>query len=213
MLVDNDDDDAVIVDKETDNEVDFLGVEVEKEKEEKKEEKKQEEIKQEEIKQEENNDNSNNNDNNNDYNNNNNDDDDKPILNYRDKQRLWVKSANSGKWRECVIIKEKRNKVKVHFLSFHRKYDEWLLTSSDRVSQTKPELQIEDGDVISVYSNKMKQWIIAEVSSIKIKTNRVQITLIGTEKQVWLQIDDPRLSVSIKEPDDPFNGNIADDSI
>ena len=122
-----------------------------------------------------------------------------PILNYREKQRIWVKSE-TGKWRECAIIAEKRNKIRVHYLTYHRKYDEWLLTSSDRVSQTKPMGPPEEGDVLSTWSNKMKKWIVAEVNNIKARTNRIQLNLVGTDKQIWLMMDDKRISMTMKEP-------------
>ena len=123
---------------------------------------------------------------------------------YKGMRRIWAKSVNSGKWRECAIIAEKRNKIRVHYLTFHEKYDEWLLTSSDRVSQNKPasnaDSDINEGDLVSVFSRKQQEWIIGEINNLSQRTNRIQVNYIGVEKQEWLQMNDPRLSLSLKEP-------------
>ncbi len=45
-------------------------------------------------------------------------------------ERVWVeyrpaKSATK-KWRECTVVEEEKNCLKIHYISFHPKYDEWL---------------------------------------------------------------------------------------
>ena len=50
-------------------------------------------------------------------------------------RRLWCESnSDPNVHRECVIVKEKEDQYKVHFISYHPKYDIWLEKNSSRLS-------------------------------------------------------------------------------
>ena len=55
---------------------------------------------------------------------------------YEDNEkRIWCESSsNPNIHRECVIVEEKGDKYKLHFISYHEKYDVWVEKNSKRLS-------------------------------------------------------------------------------
>jgi len=41
-------------------------------------------------------------------------------------KRIWVQSVATKKWRECAILEETDTQYRVHYISYHPKYDELI---------------------------------------------------------------------------------------
>eukprot|EP01084_Bolivina_argentea_P025022 46563_1 len=121
------------------------------------------------------------------------------------KPRIWCQSAkNKDIYRECEVVEEKEDQIKVHFVSYHEKYDCWLERKSDRLSKQRPRgNELIKGDNMSAWSGEFKGWLEAEV--VAVNDDQVQISWVGNNDlpSIWLPSDSPKLSVSHKKHNAP----------
>lgn len=113
---------------------------------------------------------------------------------------VWVESVLSKKWRECVVLERKENKVKVHFISYHKKYDKWI--DAALAFRERPHGgRLLVGDNLSCWSPDFSAWLEVEIVECDDNNNRVQVAFVGTaEVQAeWIDSNSYRLSITHKK--------------
>eukprot|EP01084_Bolivina_argentea_P001486 2736_1 len=122
--------------------------------------------------------------------------------------RVWVLSMTTKIWREVVIIKKKSSQVKVHWISFHKKYDEWVGINSDRLSLKRPNgTKLSIGDNVSLFSPQFSAWLEAEVTDVNESCNEVEVLLVSPNdtqfEKEWLDTESKRMSIQHRKFDEP----------
>ena len=115
-------------------------------------------------------------------------------------QHVWVRSKTK-KWRECSVLEKDENegKIKIHFIGYDDKFDEWLELSSKRLELDRPVAGLSLDDDVWVYDNERNTWRKGRVAEVKQDTIKVSYN-DNWSKYEWLTTDDPRISFLHKEP-------------
>jgi len=119
--------------------------------------------------------------------------------------RLWVKSRATGKWRECTVVELDNGKMKIHYISYHPKYDEWISNDDERVCLERPTKMLEKDDNVSVYDLETRAWVEAEVTQVDEAESKVEVRYVGSEKREWILIDSKRISAFHKDGDAQYD--------
>ncbi|ETO13268.1 LISK family protein kinase, partial [Reticulomyxa filosa] len=124
------------------------------------------------------------------------------------KKRTWILSNKRTNWRECEVVDETDTQLKVHYISYHPKFDEWIDKDSDRIqgSSSRDINSLRKGDNLSAWYPKIQAWTEAEIELIDTKENKVKIAYIGTHDGAYLPLNSAKLSIVHKKLNDPFTG-------
>jgi len=131
----------------------------------------------------------------------------KVIKHENNNTRIWVLSK-ANKWRECAIVGENEQKTQflVHYITFNPIFDEWIDKNGQRIKYERRLDEIEVDDNVSVYSLELQLWVEAEIVQIDKDKNRIKVAFVGFDKEEWIDIQSPRISLIHQEPDEPYNG-------
>jgi len=120
--------------------------------------------------------------------------------------RIWVLSKQAKVWRECCIVDETEQQILIHYISFSPKYDEWMDKNDERIKYQRPRENLDINDNVSIYSLELEAWVEAEVVNVEKDKNRLKIMYVGVDKEEWLDMQSPRISIFHKNADDSYNG-------
>jgi len=127
-----------------------------------------------------------------------------------EEKRTWVMSKRKANWRECEVVDETDSSIKVHFISYHSRYDEWIEKSSERIKAKRETQDLKKGDNLSAWFPKIEGWAEAEVEEIDREQNEIRINYVGTKDGAYLPLNSAKLSISHKKPNDPFDGKATE---
>eukprot|EP00485_Elphidium_margaritaceum_P006783 CAMPEP_0202694910 /NCGR_PEP_ID=MMETSP1385-20130828/8642_1 /ASSEMBLY_ACC=CAM_ASM_000861 /TAXON_ID=933848 /ORGANISM="Elphidium margaritaceum" /LENGTH=378 /DNA_ID=CAMNT_0049350845 /DNA_START=148 /DNA_END=1284 /DNA_ORIENTATION=+ len=138
--------------------------------------------------------------------------------------RVWVQSTASDKWRECMVIAERKaeSRIRVHYMSYSDLYNEWIRLPSKRVSFDRPHKgnKLCVGDNFSVYVTELKGrkehgWLEAEIVATNPNTQEICFRIVsdhGVDNKMWKPLQDVAKFISLRHRkyDDPPPSKMED---
>jgi len=118
-------------------------------------------------------------------------------------KRTWVLSKKKNHWRECEVVEENDHALKVHYISYHPKFDEWIEKTSDRLRARRLAQDLKKGDNLSAWYPKVRAWTEAEIEEIDLAKNTIRVAFIGTREAAVFHLNSGKLSVVHKRSNEP----------
>ncbi|ETO08495.1 hypothetical protein RFI_28892 [Reticulomyxa filosa] len=115
-------------------------------------------------------------------------------------KRTWILTRKQIHWRECEVIDERHDAIKVHYISYHSKFDEWIDKSSHRIRAMREHAQLQKGDNVSAWYPKLNQWREAEVEEVDAEKKRIRIAYVYTADVAYVPFSSSKISVIHKNP-------------
>jgi len=122
-------------------------------------------------------------------------------------KRTWILSNKRANWRESEVVAERSDAIKVHYISYNDKFDEWIPKTSDRIRGTKEIKDLQKGDNLSAWYPKVHAWIEVEAQEIDRQNNRIKVIFVGTNDVAYMSMTSPNISLVHKNLHDPFSGD------